>query len=63
MKAHQRILSLLLCAMLLMASCGKGETPDMETTPADNAGTETETEAVETETEISDDLPEKDLGG
>ena len=48
MKAHQRILSLLLCAMLLMASCGKGDTPDTETTPSDNAAGETETETVET---------------
>lgn len=64
MKAYQRILSLLLCGLLLMASCGTADTnnPSTETIGGENDAA-AKNETLPAETEISDDLPEKDLGG
>ena len=64
MKAYQRILSLLLCGLLLMASCGTADTknPAADTIGGENDAT-AESETAPAETELSDDLPEKDLGG
>ena len=64
MKTYQRMLSLLLCGLLLMASCGKAETQNPETDAvAGESDTTAESETEPAETEISDDLPDKDLGG